>query len=59
MIRLILLTSAIYLGAVYIAYAGMPNSDWMTRAALTKQMEGQGYSSIEMKMGDEGGTVRQ
>jgi hypothetical protein len=52
MMRSIFLASALFLGAATIAYAEMPDSDWISKDALTKQMESQGYSAIVLKADD-------
>jgi hypothetical protein len=52
MIRAISLASALLLGAATLACAEMPGPDWMSKDALMKQMESQGYSAIVLKADD-------
>lgn len=41
-----LLITAAFILATGSAYADMPGADWMSKDALKKQMQGEGYSAI-------------
>ncbi len=52
MIRSVFLALTFIVGAATCALADMPGADWISKDALTKQMEGQGYSAIQAKADD-------
>jgi hypothetical protein len=52
MLRSIFLAAALLLGTGTIVYAETTLSYWISKNALTKQMEEQGYSEIEITAAD-------